>query len=297
LLSRSASHPDGIGNDQDMVGKNYSYQLSKTPASGIFEGRRFNSYMGNSCLQDVIEEFNADNFDHSDLDFIGGASITCGGGEREPISSAHNLAPTGGNSAPADEEEPPRKSAPLPGEFGSFMGSGTEWGQKWKDNLRKNWDSSIGIGIQGESLSYADQFLDLDPTYVDAMGLPLLRLTYEFHENDRRLYRYVAKRCEEIMQAMNPTHINTTPELSPYNIYSYQSTHNTGGAIMGSDPGNSVTNRYGQVWDTPNVFVTGAALFPQNPGFNPTGTVIALAYLAADGLKNNYFRAPGEVMV
>jgi gluconate 2-dehydrogenase alpha chain len=299
LLSRSASHPDGIGNDQDMVGKNYSYQLSKAPASGVFEGRRFNSYMGNSCLQDVIEDFNADNFDHSDLDFIGGASIACGGGEREPISSAHNLAPTGGNTAPpsASEEEPPRQSAPLPGEFGSFIGSGTQWGQKWKDNLRKNWDSSIGIGIQGESLPYVDQFLDLDPTYVDSMGLPLLRLTYEFHENDRRLYRYVAKRCEEIMQAMNPTHINTTPELSPYNIYSYQSTHNTGGAIMGTDPGNSVTNRYGQVWDTPNVFVTGAALFPQNPGFNPTGTVIALAYLAAEGLKNIYFRAPREIMV
>ena len=84
LLSRSRSHPDGIGNDRGMVGKNYSYQLSKTPASGVFEGRRFSSYMGNSCLQDVIEEFNADNFDHSDLDFIGGASITCGGGEREP---------------------------------------------------------------------------------------------------------------------------------------------------------------------------------------------------------------------
>ncbi len=40
----------------------------------------------------------------------------------------------------------------------------------------------------------------------------------------------------------------------------YQSTHNTGGAIMGTDPGNSVVNTYGQVWDTPNVFVVGASL-------------------------------------
>jgi gluconate 2-dehydrogenase alpha chain len=127
--------------------------------------------------------------------------------------------------------------------------------------------------------------------------MPLLRLTYDFHQNDYNLYRYVAARCAEIMEAMNPTHINTTEELTPYNIYSYQSTHNTGGAIMGSDPANSVTNRYGQVWDTPNVFVTGAALFPQNPGMNPTGTVIALAYLAADGLKNIYFHSPEEVMV
>lgn len=48
LLSRSQSHPDGIGNDQGRVGKNYTYQLLGTPASGFFEGRRFNQYMGNS---------------------------------------------------------------------------------------------------------------------------------------------------------------------------------------------------------------------------------------------------------
>jgi gluconate 2-dehydrogenase alpha chain len=249
-------------------------------------------------LQDVIDDFNADNFDHSDLDFIGGASIACGGGEREPISSAHNLQPTGGNLSPREPEaeEPVRRHAPLPGEFGSLFGSGTQWGREWKENLRNHWDSSISIGIQGESLPYVDQFLDLDPLYKDSMGMPLLRITFDFHDNDYRLYQYIAARCEEIMRIMNPTHINITAELTPYNIYSYQSTHNTGGAIMGSDPVHSVTNKFGQVWDTPNVFVTGAALFPQNPGLNPTGTVIALAYLTAEALKDTYFRSPGERM-
>jgi gluconate 2-dehydrogenase alpha chain len=65
---------------------------------------------------------------------------------------------------------------------------------------------------------------------------------------------------------------------------------------MGSEPENSVTNKYGQVWDTPNVFVTGAALFPQNPGMNPTGTVIALAYHSAEALKQRYFRNPRELL-
>lgn len=297
LLSRSEAHPNGIGNDQNRVGRNYTYQLSKSPVNGFFEGRRFNTYMGNSCLQDVIEDYAADNFDHSDLDFIGGSSITCGGGEREPITSTHGIPPTspppeeGGN-----EEEPERRHLPLAGEFGSLVGGSTQWGREWKESLRNNWDSFASIGIQGESLPYEDQFLDLDPVYKDSAGLPLLRITYDFHDNDYKLYRYVAGKTIEIMRAMNPNHMNTTEELEPYNIYSYQSTHNTGGAIMGSDPGNSVTNRYGQVWDTPNVFVTGAALFPQNPGLNPTGTVIALAYLAADALKNRYFRNPGDLL-
>jgi len=62
---------------------------------------------------------------------------------------------------------------------------------------------------------------------------------------------------------------------------------------MGDDPNNSVTNKYGQVWDTPNVFVTGAALYPQNPGMNPTGPLIALAYFAGDGIREIYLRNPG----
>jgi gluconate 2-dehydrogenase alpha chain len=46
---------------------------------------------------------------------------------------------------------------------------------------------------------------------------------------------------------------------------------------MGRSPGDSVTNKYGQVWETPNVSVAGAALYPQNPGSNPTETLCALA--------------------
>jgi gluconate 2-dehydrogenase alpha chain len=208
------------------------------------------------------------------------------------------MQPSGGNrtSASADEEEPTRTHPAIAGELGSLTSSSTLWGTAWKKALRTSWDSSIAISIQGESLPYEDQFLDLDPTYKDSFGLPLLRLTFDFHENDYKLYSYIAARAAEIMTAMNPTDMRTSEELEPYNIYRYQSTHNTGGAIMGSDPATSVTNKYGQVWDTPNVFVTGAALFPQNPGLNPTGTVIALAYYTAHALRTQYFRAPGEVM-
>ncbi len=56
-----------------------------------------------------------------------------------------------------------------------------------------------------------------------------------------------------------------------YSIVPYQSTHTTGGAVMGTDPKTSVVNRYLQSWDVPNLFVFGASAFPQNPGYNPTG--------------------------
>jgi gluconate 2-dehydrogenase alpha chain len=76
----------------------------------------------------------------------------------------------------------------------------------------------------------------------------------------------------------------------------YQSTHNTGGAIMGADPKTSAINKYLQSWDTPNVFVVGASAFPQNAGYNPTGTVGALAFLAADAIITKYVKSPGPLV-
>jgi gluconate 2-dehydrogenase alpha chain len=56
---------------------------------------------------------------------------------------------------------------------------------------------------------------------------------------------------------------------------------------MGGDPGASVTNRYGQMWDLPNVFVGGAALFPSMSGHGPQETIWALSYWTADAILRN----------
>lgn len=276
LLSRSAKHPNGLGNNHGLVGKNYTYQLWEGPVTGVFEGEPMNLYMGNTSTIKVIYDFNADDFDHSNVDFVGGAQIFSCLGEREPVTAVGDL--------------------PISNESGATMPADRNWGQPWKDALRKNWDSFVPITIQGESLPYDDQFFDLDPTYTDQYGLPLLRLTFDWHDNDQRLYRFIAQRCQEIMRAMNATKIKITPELGPYDYSRYQSTHVTGGAIMGTDAGNSVANSYGQLWDTPNVFVAGAALYPQNAGANPTGTLLALAYRTAEAIKQKYLKTPDKTI-
>lgn len=268
LMSQSGAHVDGIGNDRGLVGKNYTYQLGGGGSNGLFAGERLNQFMGNGAMGALIHDFNADNFDHTDLDFIGGGSISAGGGERNPVGSVGGV--------PTD--------------------SGKTWGAEWKEALRANWDSYAGVGIQGESLPYDDQYVDLDPTYRDRFGFPLLRITFDWHENDYNLIRYLSPKMREILEGMGATNITTQDELTPYTIAPYQSTHCTGGAIMGVGPDTSVVNRYGQVWDTPNVFVVGASQFPQNPGMNPTGTVAALAYMAGDGIVNEYVNAPGEII-
>jgi gluconate 2-dehydrogenase alpha chain len=296
LLSRSDAHPSGVGNDRNQVGRNYVHQIYTTGVTGIFEGRRFNQFMGNGVIRPVIYDFNADVFDHSDLDFIGGAYIGPESGEREPLSSVLGLVPL---TAGTDEEQGIDTMTRMPataGEVASLGGKGREWGRDWKDNLRNNWDGTVGIHVTGEWQAYEDQFLDLDPTYTDAFGRPLLRVTLDYHDNEKNLYRFMVDRSTELLRAMGADRIPTSGGLAPYNSHEYSSTDVGGGAIMGSDPGNSVTNKYGQVWDTPNVFVTGAALFPQMPGADPTGTLCPLAYMTGDAMVERYFKNPNELI-
>jgi len=65
---------------------------------------------------------------------------------------------------------------------------------------------------------------------------------------------------------------------------------------MGNDPNTSAVNRYLQSWDVSNVFVIGASSFPQNASYNPTGTVGALAYWAADAITTKYVKSPGPLV-
>jgi len=65
---------------------------------------------------------------------------------------------------------------------------------------------------------------------------------------------------------------------------------------MGADRKTSALNRYLQSWDVPNLFVMGATAFPQNAGYNPTGTLSALAYWSADAIRHQYLKAPGPLV-
>jgi len=66
--------------------------------------------------------------------------------------------------------------------------------------------------------------------------------------------------------------------------------------VMGADPSTSAVNKYLQSWDVSNVFVVGASAFPQNGGYNPTGTVGALTFHALKELKSRYLKKPGPLV-
>jgi len=107
---------------------------------------------------------------------------------------------------------------------------------------------------------------------------------------------YITDRGAEVARAMNPASIKVNYRKGSWDVVPYQTTHNTGGAMMGVDPKSSAVNRYLQSWDVPNLFIMGSSAFPQNPGYNPTGTVAALAYWSAQAIRERYLKSPGPLV-
>jgi gluconate 2-dehydrogenase alpha chain len=263
----------GIGEPYDpstgkgAVGKNYCYQLSRMGVTMFFENKEFNPFMGAPGSSMALDDVDGDNFDHTGLGFLGGSRFACGHGDGRPIGY---------------RPVPPRTP---------------RWGAAWKTATAKWYSHAANIAVSGSNYANRNNYLDLDPTYKDQLGRPLLRLTYNFVENDYKVMEYTLGVAAKIARAMNPT-IMGEPRMrrGDYDIVPYQSTHNTGGTIMGTDPKTSVVNRYLQSWDADNLFIMGASTFPQQPAYNPTGPVGALAYWSAEAIVTKYLKSPGPLV-
>ncbi|MBW8784537.1 MAG: GMC family oxidoreductase [Novosphingobium sp.] len=261
----------GIGAPYDpvsgtgVVGKNYAYQVFST-VDVFFDDKILNPFIGAGAHGMVVDEFNGDNFDHSGLGFIGGGYISVLQTGARPIQTH-----------PTPEGTP-------------------NWGSAWKRAVAQNYLRSTFIPTHGAVMSYRSNYLDLDPTYRDVYGRPLLRMTFDFGENEHRMSDFLTDRAAEIATAMGATRITRNYRKGSWDVVPYQTTHNTGGAIIGDNPQDSMLNKYSQSWDVPNLFVMGASAFPQNAGYNPTGTVAALAYYAADAIRTQYLNSPGPLV-
>src|SRR5699024_1032692 len=152
------------------------------------------------------------------------------------------------------------------------------WGPEFKKASIENFTTSLSVFGQGASLPHKHNYLSLDSTYKDKYGLPLLKMTYNFTDQDRNLHKYITGKIEDIMKEMGAKTVDGSGQLEEYDIVPYQSTHITGGTIMGDDSNKSVVNNYLHHWDMDNLFVVCAGNFNHKRGYNPTFTVGAVAY-------------------
>jgi gluconate 2-dehydrogenase alpha chain len=266
LLLSGIGAPYNPATGQGVVGRNYAYQTMSTVASFFDEDVIVNPFMASGASGTLINDFAGDNFDHAGLGFIGGAFIGAVNTNGRPIQ--YHPVPPG-----------------TPG-----------WGKAWKQAVVKHYNHTVMFSLHGSSVAQKQNYCDLDPTYRDAWDQPVLRITFDFPQNDIKMAAHVTAKAVEIGKAMGAKQVVGTPRKGPYTVTQYQTTHNTGGTVMGDNPKTSVVNRYLQSWDVPNVFVIGASNYPQNASWNPTGTLGALTYWAIDALKNKYMKNPGRLV-
>ena len=164
LLLSGIGEPYDPATGKGHVGKNYCYQTMSS-VNVFFDDKRLNPFIGAGALASVIDDYNGDNFDHSKLGFIGGAYIAGMVTGARPIEMVR---------VPDDV---------------------SDWGLEWKRNAAKYFLSNMSISVHGSSYAQAGNYLSLDPTYKDQFGRPMLRMTFDFPENDLKMGAILHRSC------------------------------------------------------------------------------------------------------
>lgn len=157
------------------------------------------------------------------------------------------------------------------------------YGARFKDDVRRYYGSLQRFAGRGEMIPNDDCFAELDPTLKDKWGIPVLRFHWKWAEHETRQVRHMQETFAAMFEAMggklkSPPAANGRDAIEPGG----RIIHEVGGAIMGADPGKSVTDRWSRTWDVPNFYLTDGAPFASNADKNPTLTIMALAWRAAD---------------
>jgi gluconate 2-dehydrogenase alpha chain len=243
LLSKTDRFAGGLANSSGLVGK-YILAHGDVRAYGLFDDFIVNGFIGPGSAAMRVDDFNGDNFDHTGLGFIRGGTVGTSG-EGTPVSRMDVVPP-----------DVPR------------------WGKEYKEYFARYYTRTFDLNIQPETLPHEDNAVDLDPNAKDAWGVPLPRVTFDFHQNEHRLHRFMAGIGEKIMRATGASKVWTGGKERPNRW--------AGGTRMGSDGRRSVVNGWCQSHDVPNLFIVGASTFPTLAGYPPTATIAALAYRTAE---------------
>ncbi|MGH9375379.1 MAG: GMC family oxidoreductase [Terriglobia bacterium] len=247
------------------AGRNLTHQV--IAAAKVFFEKPLNRFMGSGASGILIDDFDGDLFDHHGLGFLRGGHFEGSVNGCTPIENFGVL---------------PQPLKAL-------------WGSDWKKAGLHYFDRTGYVHFSGEHLAYKGNYMDLDPTYRDHWGDPLLRLTLDWRENERRMVEFAGRKAIEIGRATRAKEITPFSPLGHYDTRPYQSTHVQGGTIMGASPDNSVVNPYQQHWQHSNLFILGGSTFPQNPATHPTLTILAQTLRTADALVERYLKNPGDL--
>jgi len=256
LLSTSKAFPRGLSNNHGQVGRHYFSHHQAAPVTALFP-YDLDSWYGLPAQGVAVDNWADDNFDHAGLDFIGGGNLWVYS-DRRPIQAAST---------------------------GTF-GLAPRWGSAWKRFIQENADRTNTAYIQKTTLPYEDNYLDLDPDVTDPLGDPVVRITAEYKENERRIAAFTQEKMEAWYREAGAVAVQRGPlggAMPP-------ATHAYGGTRMGDGAGTNVVDRWSVSHEVPNLAILGGSTMGTSGARNPTLTVQALAWRAAEHLAANWQR-------
>ena len=244
LLSRSGRFPNGLANGSDLVGRNATFH-EYSAAVGVFEDPIY-AWAGGGYVAASSYEF----YEHDDArGFVGGCHIAAAG-----------------------------VGIPLP--INWSLPDRPMWGAQAKQMDRDLYNHSFAIGMVLHDMPQHDNRVELDESVKDAWGLPVARITLKPHPNDLAQGHWVIDHNAEILEAAGAK--------KTYRVYPERVTgncsHQHSTVRMGNDPETSVLNKYCQAHEVDNLFVVDGGPFPTATGANPTLSIMANAWRAAENI-------------
>ncbi len=250
LMSESAMFPDGLANSSGFVGQNLMFN-GYASAVGLFDAP-VNAWKSVPTTRVVHDFYELD----PNIGFYGGGGI---------------------------DGRHPTRGVPL--DFGLDSGQlfdGPRWGIDYKNNLAHEFSHVAAFDGHTTSLPLASNNVTLDPTYKDKFGRPAIRCTYMDHEDDLATMNWFLDKNTELMEAAGAIKMaGSYPEGGQEG-----NVHLLGTCRMGDDPSTSVINSNNRSHDVPNLFMCDGSTLVTSGRGQPTMTIMALAFRAADMINN-----------
>ncbi len=162
---------------------------------------------------------------------------------------------------------------PLPIAFAKqMMKAKGAWGWGMR-RVMMDYNHWTALGLLGEILPWADNRVEIGEE-KDAFGIPVAKVTFTLHENDKKLIEFGKKKVMDVLWAAGAEEV----------VQESRYAHLVGAARMGADPETSVTDLWGRTHDVANLFICDGSLFPTQGSANPGLTIQALAARTADYL-------------
>jgi len=249
LLSKSTTHPNGIGNSSGHVGHNFCEHVMGPSVFGLVK-----DLVGKPRTLDdgrpgsfYVPRFR--NLKEKNPSFIRGYGFEGGSGTTMIPSSVYE-----------------RKG----------------FGAGYKKEVRDYAGAYISMGGFGEVLSRYENHVSIDPEVKDAWGIPVLRFNYTFGDNEKKMAADMADTAREMFEQAGIEILGVSKNI----LTEGWSIHEMGTARMGNDPKTSVLNQYQQSHDVKNLFVVDGSSHVSAANQNPTWTIMALAWRSCDYLAD-----------